>query len=90
MATARKDANFVTTLTAVLNTDGQTIELILSNPLTHALRVNDGTTGIDNGPKNALKDLNNTSTLLATSAVDGLTPVVCYSDSNGALLIQST
>jgi hypothetical protein len=86
---ARKDQNFVNTLTAVLNTDGRTIELLLANPANHALSVNDGTTGSDLGPENAPHDENGVHTLVATSSADGVTPVVCYVDSQGRLLINS-
>ena len=84
-----KDQNFVNPLTAVLNTNGKTIVSVLANPITHILHVNDGTTGSDFGPANALRDNNDVPTLLATSSADGLTPVVCYADNNGAILINS-
>lgn len=89
MAVSQKDGNFVSTATGVLNTDGKTIEVILADPSTHALKASDGTTGSDNGPKNALKDDNHISTLIATSSVDGKTPVVLYVDASGNLLIDS-
>jgi hypothetical protein len=86
---AKKDPNFVNTLTGTLNTDGQTIILIGANPLTHALNVNDGISGTDFGPINAPHDANDVHTLLATSSADGKTPVVVYADINGNLLIDS-
>ena len=86
---ARKDQNFVNTLTAVLNTDGRTIELLLANPANHVLSVNDGTTGSDLGPENAPHDQNCVHTIVATSSADGQTPIVCYSNINGELLIDS-
>ena len=87
---ASKDANYVNVLTAVLNTDGQTVMSVYANPITHRLMLNDGTTGSDNGPTNAIKDKNNVSTLLGTSSADGLTPITAYADSGNKLLIKST
>jgi hypothetical protein len=88
--TSKKDDNFVSTLTAVLNSNGVTIMNVGANPTTHLLNVSDGTTGSDLGPTNALKDTNNVSTLLGTSYVDGFTPVSIYADINGNLLVDST
>ncbi len=88
--TSKKDQNFVNSMTAVLNTDGKTIINLTANPSTHALGVQDSTVGSDYGPTDALKDTNNTSTLLAVSYVDGLTIVPLYADSNGNLLTDST
>ena len=90
MATAPKDPNFVNAKTAVLNTDGATVVKLTADPTTHALGTNDGTTGTDYGPKNAIKDGNDVATWLGTSSADGKTPVTLYADSNGKLLIQSS
>lgn len=87
---ALKDDNFVNTITGVLNTDGDTVVAITANPSTHALSVSDGTVGTDLGPSNALKDANNVSTVMAVSNSDGVTPVVLYTNSDGAILIQTT
>ena len=86
---ASKDANYVNVLTAVLNTDGQTVMSVYANPITHRLMLNNGTTGSDNGPTNAIKDKNHVPTLLGTSSGDGLTPVTAYADSGGKLLIRT-
>lgn len=90
MANALKDSNNVSAVTAVLNTDGTTIVRVQVNPSNHALKINDGNTGSDHGPTNALRDDNFVPTLIATSSADGLTPVVLYADSSGKILIQST
>ena len=87
--TSKKDQNFVNSMTAVLNTDGKTIINLTADPSTHALGVVVGTTGTDFGPQDALKDDVNTSTLLAVSRLDGLTPVVLYADASGNLLTDS-
>ncbi len=90
MANASKDANFTNSFTTALNTDGTTIVKVQADPSTHFLKINDGTIGSDFGPANALHDANNVPTVMAVSSVDGVTPVVLYSDSSGKLLIQST
>lgn len=87
---ASKDQNNVSTLIAVLNTDGKTIVPVQANATNNSLEVNDGSIGTDYGPKNAEKDENFVSSLLAVSSADGKTPVVVYADSTGALLVQST
>lgn len=87
---SKRDQNFVTTKTAVLNTNGLTVTRLKANPLTHVLKTNNGTTGTDLGPTYALRDENNIPTLLAVSSSDGRTPVALYADLNGALLINSS
>lgn len=87
---ASRDENFVTTKTLALNTDGKTIIRVTVNPNTHALKVTDGTTGSDHGPKNALRDENDVPTIMGVSSSDFKTPVVVYGDINGAVLIQSS
>jgi len=89
MADAPRDANQVPAHIGVLNTDGLTVVPIKANPVSHGLKVSDGTTGSDNGPKNAKRDQNQVTSIVATSSVDGVTPVVVYADSNGNLLIDS-
>lgn len=64
--------------------------VIQADVATHGLKVNDGTSGSDNGPANALHDQNHRPTLLAVSSADGVTPVVVYADTSGNLLVKST
>lgn len=90
MANGNKDQNAVTSLMGVLNTTGASVVNITANPSTHGLNISDGTTGTDHGPLVALRDDNNRPTLIATSYLDGVTPVVIYSDSSGNLLVDST
>lgn len=89
MVNAKKDGNYVSSLLGTLNSDGRTTIVILADPSTHALAVDDGTTGSDNGPTNVPRDANYVPALLAVSSVDGVTPVVVYADANGKLLINS-
>lgn len=84
------DQNRVATLIAALNTDGITPVEVKVNATNNALKVNDGTTGSDNGRTIAVRDGNYTPVLLAVSEVDGVTPVEVYANSSGALLIDST
>jgi hypothetical protein len=86
---AAKDQNFTNTLTCVLNSDGKTIVSVKVNA-SHRMKINNGVSGSDNGPANALKDSNDVPTLLAVSSVDGVTPVVVYADSSGNLLTKSS
>ena len=87
---SQRDGNFVTTMTAVLNTDGKTVKKITANPANHGISVANGVGGADNGPQNAIHDDNDVHTLVAVSSVDFTTPVVLYADASGKLLIQST
>lgn len=90
MSTAKRDQNNVPTILGVLNSDGETIIRIQANPASNnALKIENNTTGSDNGPTRALRDENFVPTLLATSSVDGETPVVVYTDINGNLLVDS-
>lgn len=89
MANAAKDNNGVSSLIAVLDTNGSTIVRVKADPSTHRLKVADASTGSDLGPTNAAKDQNFVSTLIAVSRIDGSTPVVVYCDSSGNLLVDS-
>lgn len=84
------DVNSRSTITAILNTDGLTIERIVADPSTHRMHVNDGSTGSNNGGSFAYTDDNDRPTLIAVSNADGVTLVGLYADSTGALLIKST
>lgn len=87
---AKRDQNNVPTILGVLNTDGETVVGVKINPTTHALAVDNNTTGSDNGPTQALRDENFIPTMLAVSSSDGETLVPLYVDTNGKLLIDET
>ena len=87
---AQKDRNFTSTLLGVLNTDGKSIVSVTADPVSHYLRVSDGTSGSNNGPADALKDNNNVSTLICVSSTDLKTPVAVYANSIGQLLVDSS
>ncbi len=88
MANASRDGNNVPTLLAS-GTDGSSIVRVKVNATNHSLKVDDNTTGSDNGPTNALRDENSVPVLMAVSSVDGVTPVAVYADADGNLLIDS-
>lgn len=80
-------------MTAILNTDGSTIEALTADPTLHALSVDDNTTGSNNGPAQAKFDDNHVPTLYALSSSDGVTKVPLYASVSGnniMLLINHT
>lgn len=90
MATyASHDENGVPTLLGTVNTGVSTIA-IKGIPSEHALSVSDGTSGSDNGPVNAPRDINRIPALMAISSADGITPIPIYTTIQGKLLIKST
>ena len=90
MDRALHDENFVPTMIAALNTDGETVVAVTAASQAHAISINDGTSGTSVGSTVAVKDANGVSSIMAVSSADGVTPVVLYTDSSGKLLIQST
>lgn len=89
MANASRDQNDVPTMLGVLDSDGDTLVRIKIEPVTHAIKADDASTGTDRGPTIAPRDENFIPALLAVSSVDGVTPVVVYANSDGELLIDS-
>ena len=90
MAETSRDNNKVGTMMGVLNTDGTTPTRIKANPTSHALDINDGTSGADIGPDDASRDNSGMTTLMVVSNTDGVTPVLIFIDSNGKILVKST
>lgn len=91
MTNALKDENGRNTLIATLNSDGTSIVRIKADPSTHALKVDDNTTGSDNGNNggNAMLDENSVPVLIALSSAGDGKIVEVYTDSSGNLLIDS-
>ncbi len=92
MADALRDQNHVTTLITASSVDGLAVVRNKVNATTHALVVDDASTGSDNGNNdgNATRDENHVPVLLAASSVDGVAIVEVYGDAiTGALLIDS-
>jgi hypothetical protein len=86
---ASKDENSVSTKLVALNTDGKTV-IPVRVSASHKLKVSDGTTGSDHGPKNAERDDNFVPMMMGVSSSDFKTPVVIYGDINGTVLTQTT
>lgn len=89
MTNASRDQNSVPTILGAKAASTSETSPVLADPSTHALAVDDNTTGSDNGPSNAPRDQNDVPALMAVSSADGKTPVVLYVDSDGKLLINS-
>lgn len=83
------DENSQATITARLNTNGVDIVRVQVDASTHALSVDDASTGSDNGGTFAATDSNGRPTMFAVSESDGVTLVALYADSSGKLLIDS-
>lgn len=90
MADASIDENAKATMTGRLNTDGLTVTRVQADVSTHGMKIDDNTTGSDNGGTFAATDSNGRPTLFAVSNADGVTLVALYVDSTGHLLIKST
>ena len=85
------DENSRTTILGTLDSDGISIVQVKANPVNHALKISDGTTGVDNGNNNGVANLDHNSRPVWTalySAEDG-TLVEVYADVNGNLLVNS-
>lgn len=89
MENASRDQNNVPTLLGALETDGTTTVRVKTDVSTHALAVQDASTGTDHGTQNAKRDENNIAVLMAVSSTDGVTPVEVYASVDGSLLIDS-
>lgn len=89
MANAQIDDNGRQAITALLNTNGTTIARVYANPTNHGLKINDASTGTDQGGDYANLDENGRPTLYALSSAGDGTFVALYTDSDGKLLIDS-
>lgn len=92
MSNAKIDENGRPTMIGVLNTTPTTIMQVKANSSNHALKINDGTSGTDNGNNggNALLDENSFPVLMALSSAGTGALVEVYVDSAGALMVDST
>lgn len=89
---ALHDENGRPTVIVVSEDDGKTIVNITANPTTHAMSINNGDAGDDNGNNqgNAMMDGNMVSGWTALSSAGDGKIIELYADINGALLIQSS
>lgn len=83
MANAGTDESRAKSMTAILNTDGSTIEALTANPASHGLSVDDNATGSNNGPMMEKHDDNHVPTLYALSNTGDDTRVPLYASVNG-------
>jgi len=90
MTDAPRDNNQISVMIGLSNADGITPVPIKIHPTTHALQVEDSSSGFDLSGDNASRDNNGISTIMGVSSADGITPVPIYIDpSTGQLLIDS-
>lgn len=89
MAQAARDQNLVETLIATSSSDGITPIRVKVDSSTHALSVQDGTTGSDLSGDIAARDQNSVPVLMGVSSADGVTPTPVYVNTSGELLIDS-
>lgn len=92
MSNAKKDENGRPTLICASNGDGITIVPIKANPANHGLKIDDNTTGSNNGNNNgnAMIDENGVAVLTAlSSAADGKIIEVYGDPATGKILINS-
>jgi len=92
MADAKRDGNYIPTVLALLESDGATPINIAADPSSHALEVDDNSSGSDNGPTpaRALRDGNYVTTLVALSSAGDGALVPLYATADGKLLIDHT
>lgn len=74
----------------VSEADGVTPINIKVHPTTHSMEADPGYGSTDKGGVNARRDANRVPVLLATSNVDGETPVEIYCSIDGKLFLQTT
>lgn len=91
MTDTKKDNNQVPAILGVSNADGTTPLPFKADPSSHAIVMDDGTTGSDLSGDVAVRDNNGNPALMALSETDGITPVPLYANSStGGILIDHT
>lgn len=83
MANAGTDESRAKSMTALLGTDGFTIEALTGNPASHGLSVDDNTTGSNNGGTIERHDDNHVPTLYALSSAGDGARVPLYASVSG-------
>jgi hypothetical protein len=83
------DSNSRQSMLGVLDSDGVTLTRAKANPSNHALKIDDNTTGSDNGGATAAIDENGRQTMYAESSDGDGAFVALYVDSSGNLLVDS-
>lgn len=72
------DSNYVRTLIATADSDGVSPVILYANPTTHALLIDDDSTGVSYGTGQAPRDKNSIPCILAANSSDGITAVSIY------------
>jgi hypothetical protein len=91
MANAVHDDDHNPTILGVSNADGVTTIPVQASPSTHALNVEDATTGTVTNSTNASRDDNHVVAWFAlSSAGDGTRVPIAVDPANGSLLVRST
>lgn len=92
MSNAKKDQNGRNTIICASSLDGATIVPVFADPTTHGLKVDDNSTGSDNGNNggNAMLDENSVPVWTALSSTGDGSIVEVYGDiATGKILINS-
>ena len=90
MGKAIIDDNNQPAMIVLLDSDGLTPIALQADPTSHALEIDDNTSGSDNGGgTNAKRDINNFPVAMAMSSAGDGTRVALYATSGGSLLINS-
>ncbi len=90
MISTPRDNNGKPTLIGTLDSDGITPVSILVNPVNHAMKNIDGTTGSSFSSTSSTRDTNRATAIWGVSSADGVTPIYIATDVNGNLLIKSS
>ncbi len=83
------DENSEATITGLLSTNGTDITRVEGDPSTHAILVDDNTTGSDNGGHIAATDENDRTTMFVESSDGDGVLIALYVNADGELLIDS-
>lgn len=91
MTDTKKDNNQIPAILGVSNADGVTLLPFKADPTTHALIVDDDTSGSDLSGDVAARDNNGIPAEMAVSEADETTPVPLYANSStGGILVDHT
>lgn len=85
-----RDQNRIPAMLATLNTDGLTVQPLTVNPVTHRVKVSNGTSGSSLTWLNAQRDANRIAAVLGVQSNDGITIIPPYCNTQGELLIKSS
>lgn len=90
MTNAIKDNNGIPVIMGASNADGVTMAPFFVHPTTHALEIDDNTTGSDLSGNIAERDDNQITTTMGVSNSDGSTPTVPYIDPSAKKILVNS